>query len=144
VLLLFCATAGEIFARRSRTTLLLAALNVCYPGVQQLGEKKQNHIIVSCSGCPLRLRLLQREKAKPHHCRLLFISCSRHVKQEVSEKKQNHMIILFAGMLLIAFSLFLHYTSPSTALKHPSLIAYFGVTEEAESHHLRLQGELVT
>jgi hypothetical protein len=66
VLLLFCATAGKKLPRRSRTTLLLATLNVFYSGVQQLVKKKQNHIVLCFSGYSLLQQTVLSEKKKNH------------------------------------------------------------------------------
>jgi hypothetical protein len=66
---LFYATAGKIFTERSRTTSLLAALNVLYPDIQQLDEEKQNYIVL----CFCRYSLLQQTA--------------------LGEKKQNHITL---------------------------------------------------
>jgi hypothetical protein len=115
--LLFCATAGKIFARRSRTTLLLATLNVLRPVYNSSARRSRTTSSSSALVVHCAVDCIQREKAKTHHHRLLFISCSRHGKQELSEKKQNHMMSLFAGMPLIAFSLLFTLNFPQHSIK---------------------------
>jgi hypothetical protein len=83
---LFYATAGKIFTERSRTTSLLAALNVLYPDIQQLDEEKQNYIVL----CYSRQRLARRSRTISLSVALQLLFTARQAKTQREEAKPHH------------------------------------------------------